>query len=162
VVKVGLVAADIPPVSPSQEQGMAHLVRYSTPTGDDVFEDVDGLESAVARVEQLRNDGTATDARVYAEVPLRVETVVRVSVAPHTAPEPAIIQPPASDAPAAPEATEPSDASTEPGPAAPEASAPVPPLPGAMLAPVRVEAPSADAEDLIDADGTARRGLFHR
>jgi hypothetical protein len=138
---------------------MAHLVRYSTPAGDDVFEDVNGLESAVARVEQLRNDGTATDARVYVEVPLRVETVVRVSVAPHTAPEPVTVQPSAAEAP--PAAADSPDASTE-GTRPEDASAPVPPLPGAMLAPVRVAAPSADGEDLVDADGTARRGLFHR
>lgn len=139
---------------------MPHLVRYSTPAGDDVFEDVDGLESAVTRVEQLRNDGSATDARVYAEVPLRVETVVRVSVAPHTAPEPVTVQP--SSANASPATADSADASTEDTPTTEDAAAPVPPLPGAMLAPVRVAAPSADGEDLVDADGTVRRGLFHR
>jgi len=138
---------------------MAHLVRYSTPDGDDVFEDVADLESAVVRVEQLRNDGTATDARVYAEVPLRVETVVRVSVAAHTAPEPVTVPPP-SDAPASHEPAPPAQETAET--AAPAPDVPVPPLPGAMLAPVRVEAPSASAEDLVDADGTARKGLFHR
>lgn len=132
---------------------MTHLVRHRTPTGEVLTEEVADLDAAVARVEVLRNEEGADDVRVWAEVPLRVETVVRVSVA--TAPPPSTDQP---AEPTIPDATEP--AAHEP--AAP--AAPVDPPPGAMLAPVRVEAPSADAEDLVEAsegDG-GRRGLFHR
>lgn len=134
---------------------MSHLVRHRTPTGEVVTEEVADLETAVARVEVLRNEEGADDVRVWAEVPLRVETVVRVSV--DTAPPPSTDRPAEPTAPAASEPAPP-----EAGPEPP--AAPVDPPPGAMLAPVRVEAPSADAEDLVEAsEGEGgRRGLFHR
>jgi len=124
---------------------MAHLVRHRTDAGETVTTEVDDLDAAVAMVEHLRNDEAADDVRVYAEVPLRFETYVRVSVESEgTARE-------------ATPATEP-----EAGDAAEESPAPVPPPPG-VLAPVRVEAPSADADELVDAaPADGRRGLFHR
>lgn len=124
---------------------MAHLVRHRTTAGETVTAEVDDLDAAVAMVERLRNDEAAEDVRVYAEVPLRFETYVRVSVAAEpTAPETA-------------PSTEP-----EAGDAAEEPPAPVPPPPG-VLAPVRVEAPSADADELVDAaPADGRRGLFNR
>lgn len=129
---------------------MAHLVRYRNPDGEVVTEEVADLDAAIRRVEVLRNEAAADDVRVWAEVPLRVETVVRVSVASQEADTPAAT-------PSAPEA----DAADDDTPPAP--SAPVEPPPGAMLSPVRVEAPSADAEDLVEAPaGEGRRGLFNR
>lgn len=140
---------------------MAHLVRHRTPAGDTVSTEVADLDEAVVLVERLHNEEQAEDVRVFAEVPLRVQTYVRVSVAERTAREGAT-----------PPAPEPAD--DEPAPAPVEASAddvpvteevpaaPVPPPPG-VLAPVRVEAPSADAEALVDAtQADGRRSLFHR
>ena len=132
---------------------MAHLVRFRTPDGEVVTEEVADLDAAVGRVEVLRNEGVVDDVRVWAEVPLRVETVVRVSVAG--------AEPPASaPAPASPD---PGTAPAQDETASPTSSTPVEPPPGAMLSPVRVEAPSADADDLVEAPtGEAKRGLFHR
>jgi hypothetical protein len=130
---------------------MAHLVRHRTDAGETVTTEVDDLDAAVAMVEHLRNDEAADDVRVYAEVPLRFETYVRVSVATEA---PAADTAPSTDSEAGEAADEP------PAPATP--AAPVPPPPG-VLAPVRVEAPSADAEELVDAaPADGRRGLFHR
>ncbi len=127
---------------------MAHLVRHRTPSGDMVTTEVADLDEAVALVERLRNDDKAEDVRVYGEVPLRFETYVRVSIADE------VVAPPSATAEA-------EDADDD-GPA-PAPSAPVPPPPG-VLTPVRVEAPSADADELVDANGTGdgRKGLFHR
>ena len=128
---------------------MAHLVRHRTASGDHVTSEVADLDAAVALVERLHNDDRAEDVRVFAEVPLRVQTYVKVSVAAATeaAPEAPVAEEPA--APAAPAAPEP--------PAAPMA-----PPPG-VLAPARVEAPSADADALVDAaPADGRKGLFHR
>ena len=128
---------------------MAHLVRHRTPSGDMVTTEVADLTEAVALVERLRNDDKAEDVRVYGEVPLRFETYVKVSIA-----EPES----AGDAEPVAEATEPDP---EPEVAAVPPT-PVPPPPG-VLAPVRVEAPSADADELVEANGTdGRKGLFHR
>ena len=126
---------------------MAHLVRHRTPSGDMVTTEVADLDEAVALVERLRNDDKAEDVRVYGEVPLRFETYVRVSIADE------VVAPPSATAEA-------EDADDGPAPAP---SAPVPPPPG-VLTPVRVEAPSADADELVDANGTGdgRKGLFHR
>lgn len=122
---------------------MAHLVHHHTSSGETVTVEVADLHEAVQLVERLRNDEQAEDVRVFAEVPLRFETYVKVSVA-------------ADDVPA-PEPDPPAEPDVDAVPAAP-----VPPPPG-VLAPVRVEAPSADAEELVDAtEIDARRGLFHR
>lgn len=136
---------------------MAHLVRHRTPAGDTVTTEVADLDEAVVLVERLRNEDLAEDVRVFVEVPLRFQTYVRVSVADgageegssSTAPEPV------DDEPAPAEVDAPSASDEAP-------AAPVPPPPG-VLAPVRVEAPSADAEALVDAtQADGRRGLFHR
>ena len=130
---------------------MAHLVRHRSPSGDMVTTEVADLTEAVALVERLRNDDKAEDVRVYGEVPLRFETYVKVSVA-DTAPVDGAVPP--DGVVETPEAPEPVvDAAP---------SAPVPPPPG-VLAPVRLEAPSADADELVEANGTdGRKGLFHR
>lgn len=132
---------------------MAHLVRHRTPSGETVTAEVADLEAAVSLVERLRNDEKADDVRVYAEVPLRFETYVKVSIA---AEDTSV---PVSEQPAEVVETAHESAVDEP-PAGPVA--PVPPPPG-VLAPVRVEAPSADADELVDATpADARRGLFNR
>ena len=129
---------------------MAHLVRHRTASGETVTSEVADLEEAVSLVERLRNDDRAEDVRVFAEVPLRFETYVKVSVAAADGP---VAEEPASSAPAV---------TAEPEPEDELPAAPVPPPPG-VLAPVRVEAPSADADELVDASqADARRGLFHR
>lgn len=131
---------------------MAHLVRFRTPEGEVVTEEHSDLDSAVARVEALRNEGVVGDVSVWAEVPLRFETIVRVSVA-STPSEP-------STSPTPTPAAEPTEDTAPPTP-----PGPVEPPPGAMLSPVRVEAPSADADDLVDVEspgGEGKRGLFHR
>ena len=127
---------------------MAHLVRHRTPSGEMVTTEVADLTEAVALVERLRNDDKAEDVRVYGEVPLRFETYVKVSVA-DAAPAEDTDEPLAE----AVEAPEPPVDATPP--------APVPPPPG-VLAPVRLEAPSADADELVEANGDSRKGLFHR
>lgn len=131
---------------------MVHLVRHRTPAGDTITHEVDDLEAAVARVERLRNDDKAEDVRVFAEVPLQFETYVRVRVA-DTAP------PPVADTPAA--SSESAVDDDDPAPAPPVTP---PPPPSGVLAPVRVDAPSADADELVDATPVeSRKGmLFHR
>ncbi len=133
---------------------MAHLVRHRTPAGDMVTHEVDDLDAAVARVERLRNDDHADDVRVFAEVPLQFETYVRVSVADMSTTVPPV------DAPSEPADVVAEPVVDEPAPVPP--AAPVPPPPG-VLAPVRVDAPSASADELVDATPVdARKGLFHR
>lgn len=60
---------------------MAHLVRYSSPEGEERYEDAADLDAAVDRVEHLRNAEGVSDVRVYREVPLEFRTYVRVAVA---------------------------------------------------------------------------------
>ncbi len=130
---------------------MAHLVRHRTPSGDMVTTEVADLTEAVALVERLRNDDKAEDVRVYGEVALRFETYVKVSVADAGLPE---------DLESPVEVDETAEAPEPVADATP--AVPVPPPPG-VLAPVRLEAPSADADELVEANGTdGRKGLFHR
>lgn len=130
---------------------MAHLVRHRTPSGEMVTTEVADLTEAVALVERLRNDDKAEDVRVYGEVPLRFETYVRVSIADAA---PAEEREPLAEVADAAEASAPATDAMPP--------TPVPPPPG-VLAPVRLEAPSADADELVEANGTdGRKGLFHR
>lgn len=130
---------------------MAHLVRHRTPAGDTVTHEVDDLEAAVARVERLRNDDKAEDVRVFAEVPLQFETYVRVKVADAPTPPPTA-------------GTSPSETVAEDDDPAPAPPVTPPPPPPGVLAPVRVDAPSADADELVDATPVeSRKGvLFHR
>lgn len=130
---------------------MIHLVRHRTSAGDEVIQEVTDLAAAIAVVERLHVEGEATDVRVFAEVPVRVETVVRVLVEPAT-----------QDAPSVPEVEVPA-----PSTATPAAVPATPPVtggpPSGVLAPVVVEGPSADASELVDAVPVdPRRGLFHR
>lgn len=60
---------------------MGHLVRYSSPEGEERYEDVADLDAAVERVEHLRNSEGVSAVRVYREVPLEFRTYVRVAVA---------------------------------------------------------------------------------
>lgn len=123
---------------------MAHLVRHRAPSGDLVTSEVADLDAAVALVERLRNDDRAEDVRVFAEVPLRFETYVKVSIA--------------DDAPAP--VAEPAPAEAPVAEVPPPPAAPVAPPPG-VLAPARIEAPSADAEELVEAvPAEGRKGLF--
>lgn len=121
---------------------MAHLVRHRAPSGDLVTSEVADLDAAVALVERLRNDDRAEDVRVFAEVPLRFETYVKVSIADDaTVAEQAPAEAPVAEVP-------------------PPPAAPVAPPPG-VLAPARIEAPSADAEELVEAvPAEGRKGLF--
>lgn len=117
---------------------MDHVVRYRSADGER-WEDVAGLDAAVARVEALHNAGGAQDIRVYRQVPIEVRTYVKVEVV---------------------DAAAPAGATVVTG-AAPTGSAAEPP-PGAMPlnpSPPRVEEPAvAD-----DAPGEGRRiGLFNR
>lgn len=121
---------------------MAHLVRHRAPSGEAVTSEVADLDAAVALVERLRNDERAEDVRVFAEVPLRFETYVKVTVAGEAAePAPVVEEVPVAEPPAPP-------------------AAPMAPPPG-VLAPARIEAPSADADELVDATpADGRKGLF--
>lgn len=60
---------------------MGHLVRYRSPEGEERYDDVDDLDAAVQRVEQLHNEDGISDLRVYRQVPLEFRTYVRVAVA---------------------------------------------------------------------------------
>lgn len=145
---------------------MAHLVRFLSPSGDPITEEVSDLDAAIARVQAMSNGPNPQQARVFAEVPLRVETIVRVSVADQSVPADDAAAD-LSDPPVPPAA--PGDAPVPPA-ASVDAPAPVEadhlvdpaPPPGAMLPPLRVNAPSADASDLVEADGHRGKGLFHR
>lgn len=141
---------------------MAHLVRHRTPAGDTATHEVDDLDAAVARVERLRNDDHAEDVRVFAEVPLQFETYVRVTVV--DAPSPTADtppEPPVADVESVDVGSVDVESVVDEPASAPPAP-PIPPPPG-VLAPVRVDAPSANADELVDATPVdARKGLFHR
>jgi len=112
---------------------MSFIVRYQSAnaTEHDLFE---SLDDALARVESLHNDPNAAGAMLFEQVPLRVQTVVRVSIGdddPITLVEPA------------------SGADTPPAP-------PDPP-PGAMpLSPVTPVAPAPPAPSSDDDTGKRR------
>ncbi len=57
---------------------MAHAVHYQDAAGTARFELFDGLDAALETVERLRNDGQASDVRVFREVPIEVRTYYRV------------------------------------------------------------------------------------
>ena len=103
---------------------MGHLVQYRTAAGEPASHDVDGLDEALALAARLRNDERAEDVRVFAEVPLRFETYVKVSVADADVPD-------APEADEAPETAGAAEVADVPTPEA-VASASVEPPPGAM------------------------------
>lgn len=57
---------------------MDHVLLYREGDADRV-EDLDSLEAAIDRLRELHEDGN-TSGRIFGEVPVRVETVVRISV----------------------------------------------------------------------------------
>lgn len=86
---------------------MSHVVRYRDDDGE-LIEDATSLEEALARLQELHQAGNSS-GRIYREVPVRVQTVVHVSVDDPTG-EPVESKPaqaspePAAPAPEAPEA----------------------------------------------------------
>lgn len=59
---------------------MTHVVHHLDADGSPAWESAADLDAALARVEQLQHDGAA-GVRVFSEVPIRIETIYRVSVA---------------------------------------------------------------------------------
>lgn len=57
---------------------MSHVVLYQDADGERV-EEFDGVASALARLQELHESGNGT-GRVYGEVPVTVETVVKVTL----------------------------------------------------------------------------------
>ena len=57
---------------------MDHVLLYTEDDAERV-EDLSSLDAAVARLQELHESGNTT-GRIYREVPVKVETVVRISV----------------------------------------------------------------------------------
>lgn len=113
---------------------MSHVVRYQDDDGEQL-EDLTSLEDALARLQELHEVGNPT-GRVYREVPVRVQTVVHVSV---------------DETPSAPVVTQDSRVATEPvstEPVATEAElvAAEPVVEPVAAEPVRVEPEPVAAE----------------
>lgn len=91
---------------------MTHVVHHLDADGTSVWDTADGLDAALERIEALQHSGT-TGLKVYGEVPIRIETIYRVSVAGgsaadgETAEDAAAPEPPASGPAAAEEPVEP-------------------------------------------------------
>ncbi len=122
---------------------MGHLVRYSSPEGEERYEDVRDLDAAVERVEHLRNSQGVSDVRVYREVPLEFRTYVQVAVADEEGGSPSPDAAPGSTS---------SGAASEPGSG--QASGPssaATPSGAAVISP-----PPASARSSSEAEGQAR------
>lgn len=59
---------------------MTHVVHHLDADGHAVWTPADGLDAALALVERLQHEGVS-GLQVFAEVPIRIETIYRVSVA---------------------------------------------------------------------------------
>lgn len=57
---------------------MSHVVLYQDADGERI-EEFDGVDLALARLQELHESGN-TSGRVYREVPVKVETVVKVTL----------------------------------------------------------------------------------
>lgn len=57
---------------------MGYAVHYRDAAGAAKLEDVESLDVALERVEQLRNEDGASDVRVFREVPIEVRTYYKV------------------------------------------------------------------------------------
>lgn len=108
---------------------MSHVVRYQDDDGEQL-EDHTSLEDALARLQELHEVGNPT-GRVYREVPVRVQTVVHVSV---------------EETPSAPVVTQDARVATEPVATAPEPVAEEP----VVVEPEPVAAEAADSVDEVD------------
>lgn len=134
------------------------------------LEDLATLDEALARVEALRNDGDASQVRVFREIPIQVQTYYRV-VAVDGEPEPVaeVVAEPAVPVPPTPELAEelPVEEPMAERPMAEHAPEPVAhreqparlqPPPGAMLiAPARTV-----TEPVEEREPAPHRGLFSR
>lgn len=103
---------------------MGFIVRYlsDTATEHEMFET---LEDALARVETLHNDPSTSGAMLFKQVPLKVQTVVRVSIGDDDAPTASVEPPPAA------ESTVDNPAEPPPGAMPLQPATPVPPAPAA-------------------------------
>ncbi|MFP4234669.1 MAG: hypothetical protein ACLFUG_07045 [Nitriliruptoraceae bacterium] len=134
---------------------MGYAVHHVDADGATHLEDHPTLDGALARVESLRNDGPASEVRVFKEIPIEVRTYYKV-VAVEAAEEPTETADTAEEATATlPPPTEPvaHEARTHP--------VRLEPPPGAMLigpAPSTAE-PTAAPESREQA---AHRGIFSR
>ena len=150
---------------------MTYAVHHVDAEGRTQLEDVVSLEEALARVEDLRNDGGVSEVRVLKEVPIEVRTYYRVvavaeAAADAQAPEPpvaTVAEVVAEDLPPVEVAASPvEDPAPEPEPVraaavfgeAPSGAVVMGPPPAAA-APEPVEAPSEPAHE-------PRRALFGR
>lgn len=147
---------------------MTHMVLYRSAEGQPVYHPTESLEDAARHLEQLRNAGHGSDARIFRmeEIPVEVKTYYRVELpveAKGDAPAPS-----AADAAAPASATTANAASAAPAPAPAAAPAPAPaatPVPAAAAAAPAAAAPSNGPAPVKGEPATAganggRFGLF--
>jgi hypothetical protein len=145
-------------VTLATEISMSYAVHHVDGAGVTQLEDLPTLDDALARVETLRNDGEASEVRVFKEIPIEVRTYYKV-VAVEAGTEPPAVEPVAA-APADLAGREPADEAMLPIPPR-ERPARLEPPPGAMLigpAPAHhepLEAPEAR-------ETAPHRGIFSR
>ena len=125
---------------------MGHLVRYRSPEGEERYDDVDDLDAAVQRVEQLHNEDGISNVRVYREVPLEFRTYVRVAVADEDTPARGSTSP---EPPSGSSASPPSGSSASP----PSGAAVISPAPSSNDP---AETPAEPSAQAIDADAEVR------
>ncbi|HEX7167442.1 MAG TPA: hypothetical protein VF230_10725 [Acidimicrobiales bacterium] len=116
---------------------MTHMVLYRSAEGQPVYHPTESLEDAARHLEQLRNAGHGSDARIFRleEIPVEVKTYYRVELPVEAK----------GDAPAPAEPAAPAPAAAAPAAAAPPANAPAAVAPAAAAAAAPAAAPAAPA-----------------
>lgn len=144
---------------------MGHLVRYSSPEGEERYEDVADLDAAIERVEHLRNSEVVSDVRVYREVPLEFRTYVRVAVADEEGGSPS----PGSSSGSTSSGSASGAASGPPSVSAPSGAAVISPPPVSTTSSSKAEGQAREAEaSAVEADAeprsaeNRRTSLFNR
>ena len=135
---------------------MDHLVRYRMADGQERYEDVADVHSALSRAEVLRNDEGVSDVRIYATVRVEFRPYYRAAVVNDAPPLVAAVPPPPAEEPAAVAPLAPVDAASS-----------SPPPPGAMLltpppVPRLDDAPAPMEEEPKEAESGRRVSLFNR
>ncbi len=161
---------------------MTYAVHHVDAEGCGQLEDTGSLEEALARVEELRNDGAVSEVRVLKEVPIEVRTYYRVvaveegpevgAAAPAPVTPPAAAVPPPADAPFADAPTGEVHAEVVPGDAAAPVAAPAaerpapvfgdPPSGAVVMGPPPAAAAPDTPEAADDPAPEPRRALFGR
>jgi hypothetical protein len=134
---------------------MGYAVHHRDASGAMQLEDVESLDKALERVEQLRNAEGATEVRVFREVPIEVKTIYKVVALQEDAGTQSAAPPAASLGPVG---------GAEPPPGAMPLTPPLTARPAVAPAPEPVVEDPVELTDEPDlsADSPRRASLFNR